>query len=142
MAVLETLEQEMARLVRVLEAVQRRRNYPLERAQYLLLLHLEAAGPQPVRSLAEHLLLDDSTVTRQVAAMEQAGLVRREPNPSDGRSSLIEATAEGIDLMAQMRDMRLGRVAILFEGWDEADKADLARLLTALNESLRRSIAE
>jgi DNA-binding MarR family transcriptional regulator len=139
---LAVLERELAFLVRALEAIQRKRNYPLERAQYLLLGLLEQNGPQSVAALAERLLLDDSTVTRQVAAMEQQTLVDRVPNPGDGRSTLIRATRHGIRTAAQMRDMRTGRIALLFDDWVEPDRAALASQLAKLNVSLRKALSQ
>ena len=137
-----TLERELAHLARSLEAVQRKRAYPLDRAQYLLLTLLEERGPQPIASLADRLVLDDSTVTRQVAAMEDRRLIDRVPHPQDGRSTLIRATRHGLQLVAQMRDMRLGRIALLFEDWSEKDRAGFAAQMTKLNAALRRSLQE
>ncbi len=137
-----TLERELAHLARSLEAVQRKRAYPLDRAQYLLLTLLEEQGPQPIASLADQLVLDDSTVTRQVAAMEERRLTDRMPHPQDGRSTLIRATRHGLQLVAQMRDMRLGRIALLFETWSEKERAGFATQVTRLNAALRRSLQE
>jgi DNA-binding MarR family transcriptional regulator len=92
---LVALERELAYLVRMLEAVQRKQHYPLERAQYMLLELLRENGPQPVANLAERLVLDSSTVARQVASMEQQELIDRIPNPDDGRSMLVRATQLG-----------------------------------------------
>ena len=136
------LERELAHLVRMLEAVQRRRLYPLDRAQYLLLELLRENGPQPVANLAERLLLDSSTVTRQVAAMEQAALIDRVPNLQDGRSMLVRATRHGLQAARQMREARLERIAALFEQWPEADRARLAALLGKLNGSLLNSLSD
>ena len=79
---IDVLERELNRLARVLEATQRAFNYPLDRSQYALLRLLEAQGPMPTVALADSLLLDDSTVTRQIAAMEAADLVTRRANPN------------------------------------------------------------
>jgi DNA-binding MarR family transcriptional regulator len=138
---LPILERELAYLVRMLEAVQRRRQYPLERAQYLL-LELLREGPQPVASLAERLVLDSSTVTRQVAVLEQQALIDRLPNPEDGRSTLVRATRQGLIAAEQMRDMRLGRIALLFEDWSETDRSAFAALVGRLNTSLLRSLSD
>lgn len=139
---LTVLERELAQLVRALEAVQRKRAYPLERAQYLLLGVLEREGPQPISSLAWHLLLDDSTVTRQVAVLEAQALIDRQPNPNDGRSTLIRATRRGLRMAEQMRKMRTSRISLLFENWSEKDRCNLAALLEKLNDSLRKSLLD
>jgi DNA-binding MarR family transcriptional regulator len=137
---IERLESELAHFVRAMEAIQRKRSYPLERAHYLLLRLLEREGPLPIAGLAEELLLDDSTVTRQVATMEQHRLIERLPNPQDGRSVLIRATRHGLATTAQMRDMRLGRIALLFDGWSGKERSSFAAQLTRFNAALRKSL--
>jgi DNA-binding MarR family transcriptional regulator len=138
--VTEQLEQAFAFLARALEAINRKRAYPLERAHYLLLLRLRQ-GPASVSALAASLALDDSTVTRQVAAMQRLGLVRKLVNPDDGRSALIEPTQEGAARAEAMRTERLQRIEALFDGWPEADRAQLALLLGRVNRQLARTLA-
>jgi DNA-binding MarR family transcriptional regulator len=139
--VVETLEWELMLLVRSLEAVQRKRSYPLERAHYLLLGVLEREGPQSIAALATHLLLDGSTVTRQVATMEDLGLVAKVPHPQDGRSSLIQATAQGRREAAKMRHLRLRRIGALLRDWDGKERASFAALLGKLNVSLAQVLS-
>ncbi|NVO15965.1 MAG: MarR family transcriptional regulator [Rhodoplanes sp.] len=127
-------------MARSMEAINRKRAYPLERAHYLLLLRL-ADGPRSIGSLATGLALDDSTVTRQVAAMEKAGLVKRHTNPADRRSALIEPTPEGSARAQGMRNLRLARIAALFASWEEADRAALANLLARVNRQLAETLA-
>ena len=141
-ASVDILERELGQLARVLEAMQRKRRYPLDRAQYVLLRVLETQGPTATTALASHLLLDDSTVTRQIAAMETAGLVARKPNPHDGRSSLIHATKQGLSVARKMRRMRLERLTYLFESWTAGERDKLATLLTKLNAGLKKSLCE
>jgi DNA-binding MarR family transcriptional regulator len=66
---------------------------------YLVLLLIKGAPEGRERStvteLAERLHLAQSTVTELVARAEQAGLVRREASPDDGRVAHIALTAEG-----------------------------------------------
>jgi DNA-binding MarR family transcriptional regulator len=140
-APVETLEWELMLLVRALEAVQRKRRYPLERAHYLLLGLIEREGPQSIAGLATHLLLDGSTVTRQVATMEELRLVEREPHPQDGRSTLINATPHGRREAAKMRDIRLTRMAALLEGWSGKERATFAGLLARLNVTFAATLS-
>lgn len=135
------IEVELTRLARVLEAVRRHRNYPIEPAQYLHLCILEAEGANTVAGLAARLLLDASTVTRQIAAMEADGLIAREPHPTDSRSQMIVPTAEGLARAGAMREQRRARISALLENWPDADRADLARLLERLSLGLIDQIA-
>jgi DNA-binding MarR family transcriptional regulator len=86
------VEYELMFLNRALEALQRKRSYPLERAEFLILRTLSEGGAATVGGLAKALLLDDSTMTRQVAALEGKGLVKRTPNPADRRAGMLAAT--------------------------------------------------
>lgn len=134
------LEGEITLLARTLEAVQRKRAYPLDRAAYLLLRLIEAEGPQPVGAIARLLLLDDSTATRQVAAMAKTGLVRKRRNPADARSFVVEATREGIAAAAEMRARRLARIEAMLEGWSAAERQAAAQTIGRLNAALRKSV--
>lgn len=130
------LERELVVLTRLLEAAQRRTSYPLERAHYLVLSLVETHGPQSIGGLASRLALDDSTVTRQVAAMERAGLLEKQPNPLDRRGTLIDATPHGVKEMRRMRTLRLERIGRLMRRWDGADRRRFGALLAAFNTTL------
>jgi hypothetical protein len=59
--------------------------------------HLERAGPLPQRDLALRLLLSSGAVTFLVDRLERAGLVQRQPHPTDRRATLV-ALARGAEL--------------------------------------------
>lgn len=135
---IERLERELTYLARRLEANARKRRYPLDRAHYLLLLNL-ADGPMSISALAHTLDLDDSTVTRQVAAMEKHGHVEKRANPDDGRGAIIAATREGLDAAETMRSERRTRMATIFGGWSTSDLEQFAELLARGNRQLAES---
>lgn len=135
------LEQELATLMRLLEAVQRRRIYVLERAHYLILSLLQRDGPLSVGETAKRLLLDDSTATRQIAAMEALRLVGKQSHPEDARSTVVRATEEGISKTEEMRAARLERVETLFDGWSKEERATCGHVLEHLNRSLFESLS-
>jgi len=67
-------------------------------------LALACGGLRPTqRQLAEFLRLDPSQIVALVDELEAAGLVRREPDPSDRRSKVIVATESGESTYAQAR---------------------------------------
>jgi DNA-binding MarR family transcriptional regulator len=136
------IEPQLALLARALEAAQKRRGYPLERAHYLLLDVLERAGPQPVGELARRLLLDDSTVTRQLAAMTRLGLLRRIANKEDRRMSVVDATPKGRNLAAATRVRRRERIDVLLGGWSDADRTQFAAMIERFNADFFRLLAE
>lgn len=130
------LEQELAYLVRWLEAVQRRRRYKLERAHYLLLNLLIEDGSQSVGRIAERLRLDASTVTRQVAVMTDLGLVCKQPRPEDRRGGMVCVTDWGRTQAGDVQLERVKRVEQLVQDWPEAKREQLVDSLSGLNESL------
>lgn len=138
----QALEHELAFLVRRLEAARRRNHYELERAHYLLLLLLEDQDSQSVGSLAEQVNLDASTVTRQITAMQENGLVSKKANPDDRRGGFMAITDEGRRAMARTRQQRLERVERIFHGWEDAERFEFARLMDRFNRELSQSINE
>ncbi|MFE4466278.1 MarR family winged helix-turn-helix transcriptional regulator [Oerskovia sp. NPDC056781] len=108
----------------------------LDRSAYLLLHDLLVNGAENVNTLADHLGLDASTVTRQVLALEKAGHARRTRDPADGRAVLVEATPRGLEDLAHHREMRSELYAEVLAGWSRLDRALLGELLERLNDDL------
>jgi DNA-binding MarR family transcriptional regulator len=134
------IETEVTRLMRRAESTRRATpvapHRALDRAAYAILRHLHGAGPQNVSALAAALHLDGSTVTRQVAAMQRAGLVARETDPRDGRGTVVSATATGLARMTAVRRARQELYQRILAGWSDADRTHLATLLRRLNEAI------
>ncbi|MFE7130187.1 MarR family winged helix-turn-helix transcriptional regulator [Streptomyces sp. NPDC057638] len=105
----------------------------LEPAAYGLLVRLEAAGPQRATDLAGYFGVGRATMSRQLRGLEEVGLVAREPDPGDGRASLVRLTEEGRERFGRVRDARRERYVRKLAGWDRAEVAELARLLHQLN---------
>ena len=72
-------------------------------------------------SCAELIQSDPSTVSRQVASIIKAGLVKREADPDDGRASLLVLTDEGQRAYRQQLDVRNRRMALILQDWSEDD---------------------
>ncbi|SCF00281.1 DNA-binding transcriptional regulator, MarR family [Micromonospora purpureochromogenes] len=139
-ATLGRIETEVALLMRLGEATRRAtgtaEHRVLDRAAYVILRHLDAAGPQNVSALAAQLNLDGSTVTRQVSALQRDGLITRGPDPADGRGTVVSPTAAGLQRMAAVRAARTRLYGDILGDWDAEDRDTLARLLHRLNEAL------
>ena len=67
-----------------------------------LLWVLRRTGPSPQRDLAAALGVTARTVTGLVDGLAAAGLVTREPHPSDRRATLVTLTAAGTDLVTTL----------------------------------------
>lgn len=142
---IRTIERELSRLHRSLEAVRRpaaTERFPtMDRAAYVILDVLRA-GPRAVGALADELHLDQSTVVRQVAALERKGLVERSADPAGGRAALVTLTPDGEEQLAEVRAGRAERVGSLLAPWPAHDRTELARLLVELNAALDRRLRE
>src|SRR5258708_3108859 len=116
---LDVVETEMAVLARGLEGLHRRSELyrDLDRAGYLIARTLERTGPVSINGLASALGLDATTVTRQVATMEDGRLVLRRPDPNDGRVSLIGLSQNGRRTMRAVQVARRERIANLLSDW-------------------------
>src|SRR5437762_12773292 len=65
------------------------------RYEALVLLSFSKAGSLPLSKIGERLQVHATSVTNVIDRLEAAGLVRREPNPRDGRGTLAVITDEG-----------------------------------------------
>lgn len=97
---------------------------------------LDLLGPARLTELAHALALDPSSVSRQVASLERAGLVAREPDPSDRRAARLALTEEGREVVETLRAARARALAVLTPGWSDRDVDELADLLARLNADL------
>ena len=88
------------------------------------------AGPITLGALAAAEQVRPPTMTRLIAAMEGAGLVRREPDGVDRRVVRISATAKGRRMLEAGRDRRIGAI---MEDLAQLSAADLAAVERALD---------
>jgi DNA-binding MarR family transcriptional regulator len=128
----------LLRLIHPLKAAAAREGGPVvghDRSAMLLLFPLMQA-PQRPGALAELSHADPSTISRQVAELVRRGLVRREPDPSDGRASLLAITDAGREVCAHVRRLRRELLATAVAGWTDIELATFGELLSRFNGSL------
>ena len=106
----------------------------LEAAAYGLLVRLVEAEPERATDLAAYFGVGKATMSRQLHALEDLGLVAREPDPADGRAYLMRLTEEGRERFSRVRVARRERYLGQLAAWDPGEVAELARLLHRLNE--------
>ena len=75
------------------------------RYELLMLLLFSREGRLPMGKASARLQVHPTSVTNAVDRLEAAGLVRREPHPSDGRATLVVLTAEGRELALRATDL-------------------------------------
>ena len=67
---------------------------------------LAKSGPMSAGELANCERVQPPSMTKVLAHLEERGLVRREPHPTDRRQAIIGITQAGIDLLASERRSR------------------------------------
>ena len=101
------------------------------RYEALVLLMYSRNGSLPLSKIGERLQVHATSVTNVIDRLEGAGLVRREPNPRDGRGTLAVITDEGravaTKATADLNAARFGMAAL-----DEARLSEVFELLRAL----------
>ena len=73
--------------------------YGVTPAQFRLLAALARSDADTVRGLAATLRLDGGAVTRLADRLQAKGLIKREPDATDGRSVRLSLSEEGRDLV-------------------------------------------
>lgn len=101
-------------------------------SQASVLARVEHEGPMRMGALAEAEGTSAATVSRLVDTLEAQGLVARVPDPVDGRASVVQLSAEGGNLLDELRvrSTQALRRALEHVGADE--RTAIARALPAL----------
>jgi DNA-binding MarR family transcriptional regulator len=87
-------------LLAELDGVLRPRGLTFARYEALVLLSFSRKGALPLRVIGERLMVHPTSVTNTIDRLENQGLVRRRPNPADGRGKLAEITPRGREVVA------------------------------------------
>jgi DNA-binding MarR family transcriptional regulator len=126
-----------ARLWDQLEA-QVRRDHGLTIARYDVLAHVEMAGGQlGLSELASSVVLSPSGLSKLLDRMEASGLVRRDPDPDDARSTFATITPAGRTLVKQVRRSHHKLLQKTFgDALDDRDVDDLTRIMGRIGTSL------
>jgi DNA-binding MarR family transcriptional regulator len=104
------------------------REYGLTVQQGQLLCVL-MAQPYGMSELGAMLGLEKSSLTGLVDRAVRRGLVRREPDPKDGRAVRVGLTAEGSEVAGEFYTDTCRRIEALSDGLSAADRGGLAALL-------------
>lgn len=107
----------------------------LDRSSYWILRALGEAEKMRLSELAQSQGTDISTICRQVRPCEEAGLVRREGDPSDLRAVLFMLTKAGRQALAKMQAVRLAALQRVFDGWTAEDRRKFAGMTKCFVDS-------
>ena len=90
-------------------------------------------GVGTARDIAAHGMMHKSTVSRAVSALEERGLVTRQPNPEDGREELLALTSRGREIYEALAPEALAFEERLTEVLSPAEQAQLFDLIDRLD---------
>src|SRR3954471_12938503 len=96
---------------------------------YSMLSRIDATGGCRAVDLVRLYRLDKSTVSRQVADLEDRGLVERSPDPAGGRGVLLRVTPQGARLLDEAVRMQRAELDRRLTDWRPDDVEAFARLL-------------
>ncbi len=108
-------------------------------ARMRLLEALAAADvPLSISDVAVGVGVDQPRASRLVQQSVELGQVVRTPDPDDARRTRLGLTDAGAALVREFQGGRRDAVGTALGGFTDAEKADLARLLTRLAEAWPR----
>ena len=117
-----------------------RRDHGLTMARYDVLANLEMAGGQlGLSELASSIVLSPSGLSKLLDRMEASDLIRRDPDPNDGRSTFATITPQGRSLVKRARSSHHEVLQRMFgDALDDRDVADLNRITGQIAVSISK----
>lgn len=115
--------------------------FGLTRGSWDVLAGLRRSGP-PYRLSPTQLYLalmrTSGAMTHRLYRLERSGLIRRVPDPQDGRGLLVELTAEGVKLVDQVAPAHLANERSLLTMLDPEEQTQLIDLLRKMLTTFER----
>lgn len=110
----------------------------IDSASQVLLHAVATEGPVRASALAASVQADLSTVSRQVAALVERGLLERQADSRDGRATLLAVTSAGQAALARHEKGRQEFFEAVLSGWSPEEirqfAGQLERFTTAYDE--------
>ncbi len=119
--------------------------FGLNRAAFDVLAALRRSGRPyrlPQKVLMGALMRTSGTTSLRIDRLETAGLVRREPNPDDGRGVYVALTNRGVRLVDAVAPAHLANEEQLLAALSTTERATLAMLLRKLLLSLEAALRD
>ena len=107
----------------------------MQTAGYLVLRYVMAHEPIRAGDVAAGLSMDKSAVSRQLTVLRDSGLIEAQPDPEDGRASLVVGSVKANERLDEFRVELKADYQRILASWDAADIEAFARLLNKFNES-------
>jgi len=117
------------------------KDHDLGEGEWKLLNHLRLAGPPHRRSagqLSKRAELSTGAMTNRLDRLEQAGLVKRVPDPDDRRGVLVELTKEGHQAWEKTLGAQAAKESLLADALTKDEQRQLNELLRRLMREFER----
>ena len=111
-------------------------NTQLGPASIAALATIERSGPLTPSEVARVEGIRRPTATRILGRLTEAGLVSRTTDPSDGRSSIVQVTADGRKTLNRLRKRKTAYLARTMRALPDDDVATLTRAAEILEQVL------
>ncbi|GAA5004540.1 MarR family winged helix-turn-helix transcriptional regulator [Kitasatospora paranensis] len=128
-AALETIQRELTAFARRARHKAAQMHPDLSLVTYSMLDLVKERGGCRAADLAAYFMLDKSTVSRQVTALERLGLLTREADPDDQRGQLLRPSDAGLRVLAEAAEQRRLAFTARFDDWPDEDVARFAGYL-------------
>src|SRR5882757_2578995 len=129
----DSIQRELTAVARRARATAARMHPELSLVPFTILAQLEEQQGTRATDLAAHYLLDKSTVSRQVAALERLGFIERRVDPADHRVQVLHLAPGGIEILANARLTRRAVFQQRLASWDPEDVKRFADYLVRYN---------
>jgi DNA-binding MarR family transcriptional regulator len=125
-----TLEIEIVDLIQSIGLLLRRVRaaavgHELSLTESAVMARLANDGPATIAELARAESVKPQSMGATIAALEEIGLIEREPHPTDGRQMNIELTAKGVAVRKSARDAKRSWLAQAIGHLDEQERETL-----------------
>jgi DNA-binding MarR family transcriptional regulator len=115
---------------------------PLSTTEIDMLVVAEKHGPARMSDLASFCGLNPTMLSRMVPKLEEAGFLRREADPTDGRVWRVEATKKARTLLARVRTERNDALSKLLDDLDDSERQAIAAATPVLEKLADRLRSE
>ena len=124
------------------ERIARKVHPDLDSGAYPLLVRIGIRPGLRASELAAHIGIGRGTMSRQLARLEELGLIERTTDPDDARGQLLRLTPAGAERLARARGARAQFLREALEGWDADDVSSFAVQLGRFNADVLTRWAE
>jgi DNA-binding MarR family transcriptional regulator len=106
--------------------------FGLNLGEFDVLATLRRSGQLSPTDLFSALMISSGTITHRIDRLEKAELVKRIPDPSDRRGTLIVLTDKGLNLIEKAVDAHVANANYIVSILEESERESLMRLLRKL----------